>query len=224
MPSFVPPALPSTARYKTQFKNAIAAKTLPMATLLWGHVTYISGQSVHIQGLSAFIGLGALICVGPSAHDGLRGDIISIEGDKAIAMMHGSLEGLKVGARAYYVEEDIPHPSQDWIGRVLNYEGKTVTGEMPMPGTCPAPLKAKPPKAILRKALGPRLATGVAAIDTFLPLCEGQRMGLFAGSGVGKSTLLAALAKSGSADVNIIALIGERGREVRSFNPICRSA
>ena len=69
----------------------------------------------------------------------------------------------------------------------------------------------------MRKALGPRLTTGVAAIDTFLPICQGQRVGLFAGSGVGKSTLLATLAKSSNADINIIALIGERGREVRHF-------
>jgi flagellum-specific ATP synthase len=77
------------------------------------------------------------------------------------------------------------------------------------------PLKATPPKN--RKTIGPRLDTGLAAIDTFLPLCRGQRLGLFAGSGVGKSTLLADLAKSSNADIVILALIGERGREVRDF-------
>ena len=100
---------------------------------------------------------------------------------------------------------------------MLNHAGQTVDRQSPPAGSTPAPLRTQPPAAVLRKPLGPRLQTGVAAIDTFLPLCQGQRIGLFAGSGVGKSTLLGSLAKGSTVDVNIVALIGERGREVRSF-------
>ncbi|MDB2438711.1 FliI/YscN family ATPase [Hellea sp.] len=202
--------------YTTQFERHLLKKP-PAARSIWGQVTQIGAQSVHITGLSAIIRLGDLITI--RAHDGLelRGEIISLQNEISIAMMHGSPLGLRIGAKAYITEDRAPHPSHDWIGRVLNHSGCSIDGQAPLSGKYPAPLHARPPEAILRKSLGERLQTGVTAIDTFLPLCQGQRVGLFAGSGVGKSTLLGALAKGSNADINIIALIGERGREVRSF-------
>ena len=209
--------LAAPAAYKTSFECSLR-ETPPMpATSLWGRITHIGAQSISLTGLSAIIRLGDLVAVQTDNGAELRGEIISLQDEASIAMMHGSPVGLRAGQRVYISEDRPPRPSDDWIGRVLNHAGRSVDGHMPLPGLRPAPLQARPPEAILRKALGPRLQTGVAAIDTFLPLCQGQRIGLFAGSGVGKSTLLGTLAKASNADINIIALIGERGREVRNF-------
>ena len=183
---------------------------------LWGHVAKIQGQSLIIKGLNAFAGLGALIEI--ESPDGRRvGEIISLEGSQAIAMMFSETSGLCIGQKAYLCEDAAPRPSESWIGHCLDYKGETNHAVQPACGTIDAPLMQSPPPAILRKALGERLKTGVAAIDCFLPICKGQRMGLFAGSGVGKSTLLGTIAKAATADISIIALIGERGREVRHF-------
>jgi len=202
---------------KTTFESSILNHPLVPATSVWGQIVQIGAQSIHISGLSAHIRLGDLITIKTSEGVNLRGEIIALQNEISIAMMHGSPMGLKIGERAHIIQDHPPMPSDDWIGRVLNHAGETVDGHSPRPGLCQVPLTGRPPDAILRKNLGERLQTGVSAIDTFLPLCRGQRVGLFAGSGVGKSTLLGALAKGSNADVNIIALIGERGREVRSF-------
>jgi flagellum-specific ATP synthase len=108
-------------------------------------------------------------------------------------------------------------PHFSWIGRVIDPDGQPLDGRPLLRGPHAAPLKAQPPRPNQRKRLGERLSTGVAVFDTLLPLVRGQRIGLFAGSGVGKSSLLAKFAKGVAADVVVIALIGERGREVREF-------
>ena len=95
--------------------------------------------------------------------------------------------------------------------------GAPLDGRPLLPGTAARHVLATPPSATARRPLGARLDTGIAAFNTFLPIVRGQRIGLFAGSGVGKSTLLASLARTVSADISVIALIGERGREVREF-------
>jgi len=161
--------------------NAVSLDAAPMtrplvpSVRIWGHIAKIQGQSLIIKGLNAFAGLGALIEIKNNEETRI-GEIISLEGHQAIAMMFSETSGLRIGQRAYICDDPAPRPSESW-----------------------------------------RLSTGVAAIDCFLPVCKGQRMGLFAGSGVGKSTLLGTIAKAATADISIIALIGERGREVRHF-------
>lgn len=207
----------SSASYRTKLEENLQSSALASARSVWGLITHIGAQSVHINGLAGIIGLGDLVEIPMAKGTSLTGEIISLQEDVSIAMMHDRTTGMRIGQKAYVSQEAPPAPSDDWIGRVMNHAGRTVEGHIPLSGNVPMDLNANPPQAILRKALGPRLETGVAAIDTFLPLCQGQRVGLFAGSGVGKSTLLGALAKGSNADINIIALIGERGREVRSF-------
>lgn len=185
---------------------------------IWGQIIQIQGQSLSIKGLNAFAGLGATITVQKGLNgEALYGEIISLNNDDAMAMMFSDPAGLRIGQKVYLTKDTLLRPSPDWIGQCLNYKGEAIDGVKPRSGDTDAPLIQSPPPAILRKALGKRLSTGVAAIDCFLPVCQGQRMGLFAGSGVGKSTLLGTIAKSSNADVSIIALIGERGREVRHF-------
>ena len=109
-------------------------------------------------------------------------------------------------------------PSQGWLGRVIDALGRPVDGLGPLPqGPEIYPLRADPPPAHGRKRVGPPLDLGVRCINTFLTMCRGQRMGIFAGSGVGKSVLLSMLARYTAADVAVIGLVGERGREVQEF-------
>lgn len=108
-------------------------------------------------------------------------------------------------------------PADDWIGRIIDPDGRPLDGRPLLPGLTPRPVRADPPPAQTRRPMGARLATGYAVFDTLLPLVRGQRIGLFAGSGVGKSTLLAGLAGGVAADVTVIGLVGERGRELRHF-------
>lgn len=207
----------ANSSYRTHLEDVTSKSQAEASKFVWGTVAHVGAQSVHIKGLTGIIGLGDLISIETGSDTPLIGEIISLQEDVSVAMMYDRTTGLKIGQRADLIDDIPPAPSEDWIGKVLNHNGQNVDGSTPLPGIRPVNLHGHPPKAILRKALGTRLKTGVAAVDTFLPLCQGQRVGLFAGSGVGKSTLLGALAKGSNADVNIIALIGERGREVRHF-------
>ena len=206
---------PATAQ--TELNTLVSQASKVSAKSIWGTVSNIGAQFIHIKGLAGIIGLGDRVAIQFDGKEDLLGEVISLQDDFCVAMMYERTTGLRIGQKAFLTHDAQPSPSADWIGKVLDHSGQTVDGAQPLSGIKPVNLRASPPKAILRRALGERLITGVSAIDTFLPLCQGQRTGLFAGSGVGKSSLLGALARGSNADVNIIALIGERGREVRSF-------
>jgi len=108
-------------------------------------------------------------------------------------------------------------PSDGWLGRIVDGLGRPIDGRGALPRGEPAPIDRRPPGALERQAIDKPLATGVRAIDGLITLAEGQRIGLFAGSGVGKSTLLGAIARGTNADCVVVALVGERGREVGEF-------
>ena len=109
-------------------------------------------------------------------------------------------------------------PSERWLGRVINAMGEPIDGQGPLPpGPAPYPFRNSPPPAHARMRVGEPLDLGVRALNTFLTVCRGQRMGIFSGSGVGKSVLLSMLARNVAADVSVIGLVGERGREVQEF-------
>ena len=109
-------------------------------------------------------------------------------------------------------------PSDRWLGRVVNAMGEPIDGKGPLPpGPAPYPFRNSPPPAHARRRVGAPLDLGVRALNTFLTCCRGQRMGIFSGSGVGKSVLLSMLARNVAADISVIGLVGERGREVQEF-------
>lgn len=109
-------------------------------------------------------------------------------------------------------------PDTGWIGRVLNALGEPIDGRGPLhEGSTARPVKAAPLAAFDRRCVGARIDTGVKTLDVFTPLCRGQRIGVFAGSGVGKSSLMAMLARGSDADAIVVGLVGERGREVQDF-------
>ncbi|MBL4871502.1 MAG: FliI/YscN family ATPase [Robiginitomaculum sp.] len=201
---------------QTLLESKIAQDLPPLPTQYWGQITRLSAQMVTIDGLAALASIGDIVEMRGVNDRSVYGEIITLTPKEAIATAFGEVSGLTTGSRVFYHGQTDPRPDISWIGKVLDHSGRMQDGSLPEQGLTPAPLKAKPPST-MRKAIGNRLNTGIAAIDTFLPLCQGQRTGLFAGSGVGKSSLLATLAKGTNADIAILALVGERGREVRGF-------
>ncbi|HBS30969.1 MAG TPA: flagellum-specific ATP synthase FliI [Parvularcula sp.] len=192
---------------------------------VYGAIAAVDGAKLRVGGLARFVRVGDRLSITREKRPPLIAETYAVERDAALAYAFESTEGVTAGARAE-LRPDIAfaRPSKDWLGRVLNWRGETIDGAAPRGGARAMRLNAPPPPAALRRALGPRLATGMAAFDTFLPLCRGQRAGVFAGSGVGKSTLLSSFAAGVDADVCVLALIGERGREVRSFVEAAREA
>jgi flagellum-specific ATP synthase len=134
-------------------------------------------------------------------------------------MPFSSLDGVGLGCKAEIADSDpVVRPHESWLGRVVNALGEPLDGRGPLAsGAEPYPLRASPPPAHSRQRVRGKVDLGVRAINAFLTCCRGQRMGIFAGSGVGKSSLLSMMARYTAADVSVIGLIGERGREVQEF-------
>lgn len=178
-----------------------------------GQVIEVSANALRVIGLNRVAALGDVVTL----EDGLQGEVVKVEPAGCLVMAEGSAAGLRLGARATHLGPRLIAPGKHWIGRVVDPNGAPIDGRPLFPGPKPRPLYAAPPPPTERRGLGQRLDTGLAAFDTVLPIVQGQRIGLFAGSGVGKSQLLSRLARGVTADVVVIGLIGERGREVRDF-------
>lgn len=178
-----------------------------------GEIVSLSPMGLEIEGLARVAALGDAVAL----PGGLTGDILTMSGPQAGVMVDGPLEGLRLGQRARHLGPRRISPSDDWIGRIIDPDGKPLDNNMLDPGMEDRSLSGAPPSPAERRGLGARLNTGMAVFDTLLPIVRGQRIGLFAGSGVGKSRLLSMLARGIEADVVVIGLIGERGREVREF-------
>ena len=147
----------------------------------------------------------------------LWGEIVGFEGDEAVVMPLGDLAGVgpddaveATGKRLTVVASD------ELLGRVLDGLGRPLDG-LPLPPGTEVPVERAPPSPLSRRPIARPLATGVRVLDAMLTLGEGQRVGLFAGSGVGKSTLLGAITRGTEAEIVVVALVGERGREVGEF-------
>ena len=188
---------------------------------IYGRVHAVRGLMVEITGPVYQMPVGARIMIEPD--DGRPGafsdtssvtcEVVGFNGDNAVAMPFGELTGVRQGCRAI-IEGAAPkiRPCQGWMGRVLNAMGEPIDGKGPLPqGDTPIPLRNAPPPAHSRRRVGEPLDLGVRALNTFLTCCRGQRLGIFAGSGVGKSVLLSMLARNVAADVSVIGLVGERG-------------
>jgi flagellum-specific ATP synthase len=182
-----------------------------------GRVTGLSGSLVEVTGPIEALALGARATVQGART--LRAEIVGFRGDRALLAPYDPIEAIRPGARVS-LEGEAPmvRPSQAWLGRVIDCFGNPVDGEGRLPhGPKPHLVRAPPPSAHDRARVGGRLDVGVRAINAFAAICRGQRMGVFAGSGVGKSVLMSMLARGAGADVIVIGLVGERGREVKEF-------
>ncbi|RTL86045.1 MAG: flagellar protein export ATPase FliI [Hyphomicrobiales bacterium] len=181
-----------------------------------GVVTEVSPSHFRVEGLSQFLRLDDCVLL-EGAGRACHGQAIHIDRAGVLVKSFESNAGVGLGARVTHLGpvEIAPHPG--WKGRVIDALGAPIDGLAPPPQGAPRVLDAPPPTPMSRARVHAPAPTGVAAIDAFTPLCRGQRVGVFAGSGVGKSTLLSMMTRSAAFDSAIICLVGERGREVRDF-------
>jgi flagellum-specific ATP synthase len=182
----------------------------------------ISGRVAALKGLTVFVEslplpTGSLVTVHGQSEIS-RGEVVGFDRDHAIVMLLGRAAGIGVGDRVVgdQASQSAPIGSR-LLGRVVNGLGEPIDDLGPIHETEARPLIPPPLSAMDRRRITEHLQTGVRVIDLMTALGKGQRIGIFSGPGVGKSTLLGTIAKSSSADVNVIALIGERGREVGDF-------
>lgn len=182
-------------------------------------MTAIQGLMVEISFGLPTLAVGSRVLI-----EGMHGEIVPCEvvgfrTGKALCLPFKPLDGIRMGCRTT-VEEgaNLVYPTMQWLGRVVDAFGNPLDALGPLPrGEAAKSLRAAPPPAHARARVGARLDLGVRAINAFTTCCRGQRMGIFAGSGVGKSVLLSMMARYTEADVVIIGLVGERGREVKEF-------
>ena len=225
----------SLPRYVSAIDNIVPVR-------IGGRVTRLVGLTIEAYGISAPV--GRLCHIYPHRHDcrgqsldttnlsklpfldeiishngkGVKAEIVGFQEDKALLMPYGSTEGIgpgsivKEGERPFSVKV-----GDELLGRVLNGLGEPLDGKVELKAIKRRPVHNSTPNPAFRKRIDQPIATGVKAIDGLLTCGRGQRMGIFAGSGIGKSILIGMIARNANADVNVIALIGERGREVREF-------
>lgn len=186
---------------------------------IYGRVVGVRGLMVEVAGPIHAMSVGARLAIETGASRAIPCEVIGFSGNNAVVMPFAGLEGVRRGCKAIIANAaNQVRPCAAWLGRVVNALGEPIDGKGPLPqGASPMPFRNAPPPAHSRKRVGAPLDLGVRALNTFLTCCRGQRMGIFAGSGVGKSVLLSMLARNVDADVSVIGLIGERGREVQEF-------
>jgi flagellum-specific ATP synthase len=186
---------------------------------LFGRVTKILGLLVEIGGVERELSIGDRCNLTPKGAEPIPCEVIGFREGHALVMPFKPLDRVGLGCRAEVAAAQVSvSPSDAWLGRVINSMGEPLDGKgQLLEGAVPMPLRNKPPAAHDRRRLGDKLDLGIRAINCFLSTCRGQRMGIFSGSGVGKSVLMSMLARYTAADVAVIGLIGERGREVKEF-------
>ncbi len=191
-------------------------QSTPLASVS-GAISEIAPTHFRVSGLSRFVRLGELIGVN-SAGKRQIGEVVRIDNDGIVAKPFDRQFVGGLGSVAYRMPPLSFAPDPSWKGRVINALGAPLDGLGPLnQGSQAVSAEAEAPSAMKRARVHKPLRTGVRVIDLFAPICAGQRVGIFAGSGVGKSTLLAMLARSQGFDTVVLALVGERGREVREF-------
>ena len=202
----------------TTIEGAAAAVRALSFDQRFGRVVGVRGALIEVDGLAGAASIGSRVTMG-TGPDRIEAEVTGLDQTLAHCLPFGDLRGVATGDRVDLKAGQFEiRPSHAWLGRMIDGLGRPVDGLGPLPpGPEPRAVKAAPPPAAERTRVGERIATGVRALDIFAPLCRGQRLGLFAGSGVGKSVLLSMLARWTHCDVAVIGLIGERGREVQEF-------
>jgi flagellum-specific ATP synthase len=201
-----------TARYRPHFERL--QDCAPMIHL--GRVEEIIGLVINSQGPRVAVGEMCRI-LGPDGAN-VPAEVVGFRGHRVLLMPLGELEGIAPGYQVKPEREPFRVPvGFGLLGRILDGLGQPMDERGPLRAQGTRPASAAPPKPLERKPISEALHTGIRAIDSLLTCGKGQRVGIFSGSGVGKSVLLGMIARNTSAQVNVIALVGERGREVREF-------
>ncbi len=184
-----------------------------------GRVAAVNGLLIEARGGLTRLAVGARAEIERRADKPLAAEVVGFRETRALLMPFGPVEGVAPGAEIRIEPQgSAVRPTTAWLGRIIDAFGEPIDGLGPLPqGQVPYPLRAAPPAAHARGRVGERLDVGVRSMNVFTTCCRGQRLGVFAGSGVGKSVLLSMLAKEADCDAVVVGLIGERGREVREF-------
>ena len=187
-------------------------------TAAYGRVAAVQGLLVEVRGPLHLMTIGARLTLDGAAAP-IPCEVVGFAGDKALCLPFAPLQGIRRGSIARLESHaGTVRPSAGWLGRVVNAMGEPIDGKGALAqGMAARALRASPPPAHRRARVGEPLDLGVRSLNSFVTCCRGQRMGVFAGSGVGKSVLMSMLARNCRADVTVIGLIGERGREVQEF-------
>lgn len=181
-----------------------------------GKVSKVVGLTIESDGPQASI--GDLCSIQVLKGEPVKAEVVGFKDDKVLLMPLGEMTGISPGSLVSSNGEILNVAvGPELVGRVLDGLGRPMDGKGPINAKIKYPTTNKPPNPMTRKRISEPLPLGVKAIDGLLTIGKGQRVGIFAGSGVGKSTLMGMIARNTKADINVIALIGERGREVREF-------
>jgi flagellum-specific ATP synthase len=188
-------------------------------TSIFGHVTAIKGLTIECEGLNKYISIGSRVNIIGNKGQRILAEVVAYSESRSQLLAYYEITDISVGNRVELVEsEQVIHPTNAWQGRVINALGEPVDDAGPLPiGEQAYKVKNTPPNAHKRMPVEGKIDLGVRAMNLFTTCCKGQRMGIFAGSGVGKSVLMSMLTKFSEADVKVIGLVGERGRELHEF-------
>lgn len=184
-----------------------------------GKINAITGLTLEIKGIESYLSIGSRCEIKTSEGKTVLCEIVGFRPDVALALPFSSLEGVGLGNPVRLIsKKPTIYPSNAWLGRVVDALGQPIDNKGSLLlGETAYSVYGSPLAAHKRVRVGERLELGIRAINTFTTVCRGQRMGIFAGSGVGKSMLLSMLTKNTKADVIVIGLVGERGKEVKDF-------
>ena len=183
---------------------------------LTGHVTRIVGLTAAVAGFPA--PMGAIVRLHREHGDPVDGEVVGFQEQETLLLPYGELGGIRRGTPVSLVQSTPgARVGEALLGRVINARGRYIDGRPAAVLPHRVPLHPLPISPLERPRIDGVLGTGIRALDGLMTCGEGQRLGIFAGSGVGKSTLLGQIARSTTAEINVVVLIGERGREVREF-------
>ncbi len=184
-----------------------------------GFVTKVQGIMLEASGINHGASVGTRCKILLKNRSEVLGEVVGLNEKSALLMPFANVDGIGIGCKVVIdKDQNSIYPSELWKGRIINALGEPIDDKGPLPqGNTAYAMKSPPPSAHKRSLVEGKIDLGVKAINTFLTCCLGQRMGIFAGSGIGKSMLIAMLTKFSQADIKIIGLIGERGRELQEF-------
>ncbi len=191
---------------------------IPEVTV-FGRVTGVVGLVVEAEGLEGSLSVGDHCRIVGRGDREISAEVLGFRDGRALMMPFGTLDGIGPGCRAEALTAGpVIHPHPDWLGRAINAFGQPIDGRGPLPlGPHPYPVRGSPPPPHRRGRVSGKIDLGIRALNAFLTCCKGQRMGVFSGSGIGKSTILSMMARNTEAEVSVVGLVGERGREAREF-------
>jgi len=202
-----------TASVLAQYSDRLARSR---ALQVRGRVTHVVGLVVESQGPP--VSVGELCFIRGEGQDRVAAEVVGFRNEKVLLMALGDMKGVHPGSEVVAAGHQLQAPAgRRLLGRILDGLGRPIDGRGPVQAEAQCPIEREPINPLARRRITTPLGTGVRAVDAVLTCGRGQRVGIFSGSGVGKSVLLGMIARQTDADVNVIGLVGERGREVREF-------